>query len=215
MNTRAERLARLREVDLYPVTCERLSNGRSDFEILDGIIAGGAAMVQLRDKDADKRTVYKKAEHFRRVTAAHDILLIVNDHVDIALAVDADGAHLGQDDLPAGVARGLGPDLIVGVSSHTKAEAEQAECDGADYVNIGPIFPTQTKDGVGRGLGVEAIAANSAGLGIPFTVMGGITRDNLAAVRAAGARTVAVVTAVTRAPDVAAAVRELRACLRA
>ena len=102
------------------------------------------------------------------------MLLIINDHVDIALAVDADGVHLGQEDLPLAAARRIAPELLIGISTHSREEALKAQGEGADYVNIGPIFPTRTKEGVTRFLGPEAIPGIAAGLEIPFTVMGGI-----------------------------------------
>jgi len=207
---RRERQQRFLAVDLYPVTCEKLSAGRSDENVLAGIIAGGAKIVQLRDKEADTATLYRKALTFRRLTAAAGVLLIVNDRIDVALAVDADGVHLGQQDLPLAAARRLWPDRLIGISTHGLADALAAQAGGADYVNIGPIFATRTKDGASRYLGPGAIRDIAPQLKIPFTVMGGINADNLDQVLAAGARRVAVVTAVTQAPDVAGAVRELR-----
>lgn len=205
-----ERLAKFAEVDLYPVTCEQLSAGRSDLEVLDGIIAGGARIVQLRDKESSKRDYYHKAVEFRKRTAEAGILLIVNDYVDVAIAVDADGVHLGQDDLPLAVARELMPDKIIGVSSHDHEEAVEAVAGGADYYNIGPIYMTGTKEGVTSCLGPEAIQQISSGIDVPFTCMGGIKLDNIDPVLAAGARIAAVVTAITMADDIAAAVVELR-----
>ncbi len=205
-----ERLERFARVDLYPVTCETLSAGRSDLEVLEGVIAGGARIVQLRDKDAEKGVLYRKALTFRQLTSAHNVLLVINDHADIALAVEADGVHLGQADLPLAAARNLLPDKIIGISTHSLEQALAAEQGGADYLNIGPIFPTETKAGASQLLGPGAISEIGPQLSIPFTVMGGINRDNLPEVLAAGARQVAVVTALTQAPDIAAAVRELR-----
>ncbi len=207
---KAERLAQFARVDLYPVTCRQLSAGRTDLEILDGIIAGGARIVQLRDKDTDKRALYEKAVIFRERTVANGVLLIINDHVDIAIAVDADGVHLGQDDLPLHAARKLIPDKIIGISSHDLPEAIEAQKGGADYVNIGPIFATKTKEGVPAFLGSQAIREISPHLTVPFTTMGGINLTNIGQVVAAGASKVAVVTAVTKADDVAAAVMQLR-----
>jgi thiamine-phosphate pyrophosphorylase len=194
---------------IYPVTCEALSEGRTDLEVLEGLIAGGAKVVQLRDKRATKRALYEKALEFRRRTTQAGLLLIINDHLDIALAVHADGVHLGRDDLPVAVAKSLAPALIIGASSHSLQEALEAESDGADYVNIGPIFPTKTKEGVGRFLGPEAIDAIAPHLTIPFTVMGGITRETMPLVLAKGASRVAMVSEITRAPDIAGRVASL------
>lgn len=197
-------------VDIYPVTCERLSNGRSDLEILEGLIQGGARLVQLREKNLCERDFFKLAERFRKRTTEAGMLLIINDRVDLAIAVGADGVHLGQEDFPVPAARRIGPDLLIGASSHDLREALRAQQQGADYVNIGPIFPTGTKEGIEYFLGPEAIREIAPHLGIPFTVMGGIKESNIDEVLSAGARRIAVVTAITQAPDVAEAVRTLR-----
>ena len=197
-------------VDIYPVTCERFSAGRSNIEVLHAVIEGGARIVQLREKEYSKKDLYNLGLNFREITAKAGILLIINDHVDIALAVDADGVHLGQDDLPLKVARELAPKLLIGASTHSLEQALQAEKDGADYINIGPIFPTDTKEGVELSLGPEAISRISPQIEVDFTVMGGINESNMDQVLAEGARRVAMVTAITKAPDIAAKVRSLK-----
>lgn len=207
---RAERNDKFLQVDIYPVTCERLSGGRSNLEILAAVIAGGARIIQLREKEYSKKDFYLMARQFREVTAQAEVLLIINDHMDIALAVDADGIHLGQGDLPLVAARKLAPEMLIGISTHSLSEALEAERDGADYINIGPIFPTKTKEGIDRCLGPEAIAAIGGKISMPFTVMGGINGENIAEVYSRGARRVAVVTAVTQAADVKEAVRLLK-----
>ena len=198
------------QVDVYPVTCEELSEGRSNLEVLEAVIRGGAKVIQLREKDYQKKDLYHLALKFREMTARDGVLLIINDHVDIALAVDADGVHLGQEDLPVQVAKKLAPELLIGASTHSLEQALQAEKDGADYINIGPIFPTGTKEGAEGSLGTEAIAKISPSLEVPFTVMGGINEANIDQVLAQGARRVAMVTAITRATDIAAKVRSLK-----
>ena len=202
------------QVDLYPVTCERLSAGRSNLDVLDAAIRGGAKIIQLREKELATRDLYQMACALRKVTADAGMLLIINDRIDIALAVDADGVHLGQEDLPLSAARRIAPELLIGISSHSREEALKAQDGGADYVNIGPIFPTRTKEGVTRFLGPEAIPGITSGLEVPFTVMGGIGRANVEEVLAQGARRVAVVTAVTMADDMAGAVAALRERIR-
>lgn len=157
------------EVDLYPVTCERHSAGRSNLEVLDAAIRGGARIIQMREKEFTAGEFYRMALRFREMTAKAGMLLMINDHVDIALAVGADGVHLGQEDLPLPAARKLAPELLIGISAHSREEALKAQSEGADYVNIGPIFPTRTKEGVKRFLGPEAIAGIAAGLEVPFT----------------------------------------------
>jgi thiamine-phosphate pyrophosphorylase len=124
--------------------------------------------------------------------------------------VEADGVHLGQEDLPVQVATKLAPELLIGASTHSLEQALQAEKDGADYINIGPIFITKTKEGVESSLGPEAIARISPQIKVPFTVMGGINEENLELVLAKGALRVAMVTAITKAPDIAAKVKSLK-----
>ena len=207
---KSERLSLFIKVDLYPVTCQELSAGRSSVEVLEGILAGGARIVQLREKRLPLAELYDLAVIFRDKTREAGALLIVNDHLDLALAVDADGVHLGQNDFPLEAARRIAPELILGRSTHNLAQALAAQDAGADYVNIGPIYPTRTKTGHSVFLGPDGIREIALHLRIPFTVMGGINETNLDAVLAAGARRIAVVTAVTQAPDIATAVRNLR-----
>jgi thiamine-phosphate pyrophosphorylase len=202
------------KTDIYPVTCERYSAGRSNLEVLDAAVRGGAGIIQLREKECTAKELYRMALRFRKVTADAGMLLIINDHTDIALAVEADGVHLGQEDLPLAAARTIAPDLLIGISTHSREEALDAQREGADYVNIGPIFPTRTKEGVKQWLGPEAIAGIAAGLEIPYTVMGGITGGNIDQVLAQGARLVAIVTAVTTADDMAGAITSLREKIR-
>ena len=201
-------------VDIYPVTCEGLSEGRSNLEVLEAVIRGGSKIIQLREKEYPKRDLYNLALKFREITSRAGVLLIINDHVDIALCVEADGVHLGQEDLPVQVARKLAPELLIGASTHSLQQALQAEKDGADYINIGPIFSTKTKEGMGRSLGPEAISEISSQIKIPFTVMGGINEDNIEQVLAKGARRVAMVTAITKAADIAAKVKSLKEKIR-
>jgi thiamine-phosphate pyrophosphorylase len=170
-------------------------------------------LVQLREKDLDDRSLYLRALEFRRLTKAAGALLIVDDRLDIALAAGADGVHLGQEDLPINIARSLAPELLIGASTHSREEALAAQDAGASYVNIGPIFATQTKEAA-TPLGVEAIDLIAPRLRIPWTTMGGIKKENIRQVVARGARHPAVMTAVTAAPDPAAAARELRQIIK-
>jgi len=207
---RGLRKARFQEVDIYPVTCERLSAGRSNLEVLHAIIQGGARIIQLREKEYSAKDLYHLALKFREITSRAGVLLFINDHLDIAMAVEADGVHLGQDDLPVAAARRIAPELLIGASTQSLEEALQAQDDGADYVNIGPIFPTKTKEGIEHYLGPEAISVIGPEIRIPFTVMGGINESNIDQVLVKGARRVAVVTAITQAPDINERVSSLR-----
>lgn len=195
------------DFDLYSVTCEALSRGRSNIEVLTQLIEGGVRIVQLREKELNKKDFFEMAVRFRKITAEHGVKLIINDHLDVALAVRADGIHLGQSDLPCFEARKLAPGMIIGVSTHNLEQALVAEKNGASYVNLGPIFDTRTKGVLSKGLGVGLIEEVAPHLKIPFTVMGGINRSNIDKVLDAGAHRIAMITALTQADDIKAAAR--------
>jgi thiamine-phosphate pyrophosphorylase len=211
LSTRAARAARFRETDLYVVITEAFCAGRAPIDVLDACLGAGVRLIQLREKHLDGGALYALAAAFRARTAAADALLIIDDRVDIALAVGADGVHLGQSDLPLAVARRIAPELLLGSSSHDLEEARAAQEQGVDYVNIGPIFATQTKDVPTGVVGTAMIDVIRPHLHIPFTVMGGIKLHNVGEVLARGALHPAVVTAVTAAEDPAAAAAALRA----
>jgi thiamine-phosphate pyrophosphorylase len=203
-----EKLIFFREkVTIYPVSCEPLANGRSDIEWLEGVLAGGAKIVQLRDKYSDDRVLYQKALIFRDKTNEAGALFIVNNRLDIALLTGADGIHLGNNDLPAEKVRELGPELIIGVSCNRPEQAATAKELGASYFNIGPIYRTETKKNLTPFLGSDAIESFSLLCDLPFTVMGGVKRDHIQDLVAKGAHRIAVVTALTQATDIAAETR--------
>lgn len=195
------------QVTLYPVSCEPLANGRSDIEWLEGVLAGGAKIVQLRDKYSDDRTFYQKALVFREKTNEAGALFIVNNRVDIALLAGADGVHLGNNDLPVEKVREFGPDLIIGVSCNKQEQVTTAKERGGSYFNIGPIYRTETKKNLTPFLGSDAIESFSTLCDLPFTVMGGVKREHIQEIVARGARRIAVVTALTQAKDIAAETR--------
>jgi len=194
---------------LYPVTCEKLSKGRSNYDVLEQLIAAGIKIVQLREKDLSKTELYEMAVKFREITNRAGVLLIINDDIELALKIKADGVHLGQEDLPCSVARKLAPNLIIGVSTHNLEQALKAQEDGASYVNLGPIFDTKTKGQLIKGLGVNLISEIAPHLKIPFTVMGGINEKNIHEVLKAGARRIAMVTALTQSSDITKTTRKL------
>jgi len=206
----AARVARLREADLYVVITESFCAGRSSLEILDSCLNAGVRLVQLREKTRSDRDLYGLALAWREATRRAGALFLLDDRLDIALAVGADGVHLGQSDLPLDAARRIAPELILGASSHSLEEALAAQDGGASYVNIGPVFPTRTKAVATGAVGPERIAEIRPHLHIPFTCMGGIKLDNVDRVLEQGARILAVVTAVTAAPDPGAAAAALR-----
>lgn len=202
--------------DLYVITDEQLGAGRSHEQQARAALDGGAGVIQLRDKTADSRRLFEAAVTMRRLTEAAGALLIINDRLDIALAADADGVHLGPDDLPVAVVRRLLPGKLIGASAGTVEEAVTAERDGADYIGTGAVYEARgSKADAGAPVGPERIAAVRAAVRLPLVGIGGIKRDNAAAVIAAGADGVAVITGVVGAPDIAAAARELLAVIEA
>lgn len=204
------RIARFHETDLYVVITEEFCGGRSALSVLDAVLDAGARLIQFREKKFDDAELYRRCVAFRERTQAAGALLIVDDRVDLALAAGADGVHLGQTDLPIAEAKRIAPELIIGASTHNLTEALAAQEQGAGYLNIGPIFPTQTKSVPTGDVGPAMIAEITPHLRIPFTCMGGIKISNINEVLASGARHVAVVTAVTAASDVRAAAAGLR-----
>ncbi|MFA6714040.1 MAG: thiamine phosphate synthase [Victivallales bacterium] len=207
---KAERRAAFQNIDIYPVISSEFTNGRPALEVLRAIAHGGAKIVQLREKNKSKAEIYELALKYREITAEHKMLLIINDHIDIALACGADGVHLGQDDLPLAAAREICGDLLLGCSTHNPEEAEKAVLEGADYINIGPIYPTGTKAVACGAVGIGMLKKITPGLGIPFTVMGGIKAKHIPELLAAGAPRIAMVTEITQADNITAKVKELR-----
>jgi len=201
---------------LYVVTDAGLARGRSHLEIVGAAIAGGVTVVQYREKEATTRRMVEEAQGLRELCREVRVPFIVNDRLDVALAVDADGVHVGQDDMPALLARKLiGPGRILGVSVSTVEEALQAEQAGADYISASPVFSTPTKPDAPQPTGVEGLRAIVRAVGRPVVAIGGIKAHSAAQLIHAGAAGVAVVSAIVAAEDVEAAARELRAAVEA
>lgn len=191
---------------LYVITGEQFHPHRHYLDVIEEAIKGGADVIQLREKDKSKRELLEMARALRQLTRRYGVLFIVNDHIDIALAVDADGVHLGQDDLPLQEARKiLGDQKIIGISTHALAEAEAAAREGADYIGVGPIFPTNTKDDLADVVGLTYVQEIAEKINLPFVAIGGIKLHNVENVLAAGAKAVCVISAVIGAEDVQAA----------
>jgi len=198
---------------LYVVTDPMLSLGRSHAEIAALAVAGGADVIQLRDKSASGRELLAAAESIRKITASAGALFIVNDRLDIALASGADGVHLGQDDLPVRAARAIAPDLIIGVSVGSVGEGQRAAADGADYVALSPLFSTPSKVDAGEGHGLDLLATLCGELRIPVLAIGGINPSNVQQVIRVGAAGVAVISAVISQPKIPLAVLELKSLI--
>jgi thiamine-phosphate pyrophosphorylase len=202
--SRRERLARSR---LYLVTGAREAEGDLD-SFLEGVLGAGVDIVQLRDKAAEAAELLRWGRTFVEAARDHGALFVVNDRPDVALALEADGVHVGQNDLsPAFARRLLGPDAIVGLSTHAPAEADAAPGE-ADYLCAGPVWETPTKAGR-PAAGLEHVRHAAGRVERPWFAIGGITVDNLPQVVAAGARRIVVVRAITEASDPVEAVRRL------
>ena len=211
---RQKRQRAFSQVDLYPVITEAFCEGRTSLEVLDAVLAAGVSIVQLREKHLSNRALYELALRFRERTAKAGALLIINDRLDIALAVEADGVHLGQGDLPCVAARKIAPHTLLGVSTLNLEQVGPAVSDGASYVNVGPVFATGTKPEHKTFLGPVGLAQLAPQVPLPFSTMGGIKLSNVGQVLSAGAKIIAVVTAVTAAPDVRQAAAALRDKIR-
>ena len=195
---------------LHVLTDRASSRGRDVLAVARAALDGGASVIQLRDKTASTARLLEEGRALRALTRAYGALLIINDRVDIALAVEADGAHIGQDDLPAPLARQLlGQGRILGMSAGNHAEAAVAMAAGADYLGVGPIFSTRSKADAGQPIGTPFLAELAAQTPLPLVATGGIPADKAAAAIQAGASGVAVITAVVAAADIEAATRHI------
>ena len=200
---------------LYFVTDSGLCGSRPVADVVLAAIRGGAACVQLREKDAATRAFVEEARMIKEMVAPFRIPLIINDSLDVALAVGADGVHVGQDDMPYEIARRLlGPDAIIGLSVETWADVERAETLAVDYLGVSPIFATPTKTDTKAPWGIDGLARIKAFSRHPLVAIGGLNASNAAAVVAAGADGVAVVSAICASPDPATAARELAEVIR-
>ncbi|TLS36327.1 thiamine phosphate synthase [Pseudalkalibacillus caeni] len=188
---------------LYTITGEQFHEGRDLKHVMEEAIHGGSDIIQLREKKGSKREVLKKARMLRELTKKYNVPLIVNDHIDIALAVDADGIHLGQDDLPLEEARKIiGPNKIIGISTHSIEEAREAEKGGADYIGVGPIFPTNSKDDVVDPVTTSYIKEVMNEITIPFVAIGGIKLHNVDEVLEAGATRICAISEIVGSEDI-------------
>ena len=199
--------------DLYVVTDEVLSRGKTHVEIAREAVAGGADVIQLRDKNMDSASLYAAACEISKI-CKDKALFFVNDRLDIALAAGADGVHVGQSDLSAGVVRRIVPkDFLIGVSVGSVEEAEKAVADGADYVAVSPVFSTASKSDAGDGHGLEIAQAICEAVSVPVVGIGGLNKENIAEVIKAGIDGIAVISAVVSQEDISASAAELSAII--
>ncbi len=204
-----------KKTKIYALTDEALSKGRSNLEVVDQLIQAGITFLQYREKEKTAKEMYEQCTAIRKMTRDANVTFVIDDFVDLALAVDADGVHIGQDDLPAQIVRKLiGSDKILGLSTHCPEQLRLAEALGyVDYVGVGPVFATQTKKNVSAPVGLAFVKYAATQGKLPFVAIGGIKEHNIAEVCAAGAQTTAVVSAIVGAEDIGAKVKSLQSLM--
>ena len=195
---------------IYLVTDHNCLQGRDFLGCIENALQGGVTLVQLREKNVDGGIFLQRALIVKALCDKYNVPLLINDRIDIALACQAAGVHLGQDDIPPSVARAiLGPDAIIGVSAHSCEEAIAAEKDGADYLGVGAVFPTNSKDDASE-VGLNMLKEIRQISKLPIVGIGGINAQNYAQVRAAGAQGAAIISGIIAADDIAEAVRKIK-----
>ena len=195
---------------LYAVTDRHWLNGSTLTKQVENALKGGATFIQLREKNLDDESFFKEAVEIKDLCKRYNVPFVINDNVDIALKIDADGVHVGQDDMEASKLRKLlGPDKIIGVSAHTVTEALKAKEAGADYLGVGAVFPTGSKDDVSV-LPHETLRDICNAVDIPVIAIGGITKDNVIELEGSSIDGIAVISAIFAQDDITAATQELK-----
>ncbi len=201
--------------DIYAITDDALSLGRSVEEVVDALLKAGVRLIQYREKDKLGGRMLEECLRLRAMTKEAGAAFIVNDHVDIAMMCKADGVHVGQEDLPVEAVRALvGKDCVIGLSTHAPAQADKAMARGADYIGVGPVYATQTKKDVCEPVGLEYLSYVAKTCPLPFVAIGGIKRHNIGEVVRHGARCCCLVSELVGAPDIAARVAEVRKAMQ-
>src|SRR3990172_9440895 len=203
------------DFNLYLITDRHQTGGRPLLTVVEEALQAGIKAVQLREKDLSAKELFELAQNLRRLTRQYHARFFINDRVDIAMAVEADGVHLGQKSFSAKDVKRIFPRAIIGISTHSLDEAKKAEADEADFITIGPIFYTPSKAGYGEPLGIEVIKQVRKEIHIPVFAIGGIKDDNARDVIDAGADGIAVISAVMGAADVGKAVKGISGKLSA
>lgn len=203
-----------RDFQLYVITAGGCHPGRPLVQVMEETLKGGAGMLQLRNKTGSRQEVLQEAKELRELTRAYNVPFIINDYPDIALEVDADGVHLGQDDLAIEEARKLlGHGKIIGISTHSLEQGLAAERAGADYIGVGPVFPTNTKPDRAA-VTISYVAEAARHIRIPFVAIGGITLNNVNEVLSAGARKICAISEIVGSQDPTATCRSFLAAIR-
>lgn len=208
-------MANFLSTDIYALTDEEHSLGRNNVEVAELLIAGGIKVIQYREKYKKAGKMYAECLKIRGLTKKAGVTFIINDHIDLALLIGADGVHVGQEDLPPAKVRELiGNDMILGLSTHSPEQARAAvELGCIDYIGVGPIFPTNTKKDVCQAVGFEYLEYVAKNHEIPFVAIGGIKEHNAREVKQHGAMIVAIVTDIVGAVDIPAKINTIRQAL--
>ncbi|MBS3942765.1 MAG: thiamine phosphate synthase [Dethiobacter sp.] len=195
---------------IYGITAEEYSRGRSNAEVVGEMIKAGIKIIQYREKDKSMSAKYRECLQLRQMTREAGVVFIVNDHPDLALLAEADGVHLGQDDLPAEAVRRLvGREMIIGLSTHCPPQAEAALKSEVDYIGVGPLFSTSTKKDVCAPVGLTYLEYVVANIPLPFVAIGGIKKQNIQEVKKRGATCICLVTEIVGAEDIQSLVQSL------
>ena len=196
---------------IYGIVTEKFSRGRNNVSVVKEMISGGIRVIQYREKHDSRsfRAMYEECLAIRRLTRQSGVIFIVNDYVELALLADADGVHLGQEDLPVADVRRLVGSKIIGLSTHNPEQARAALASGVDYIGAGPIFATRTKENVCAPVGLEYLDHVIRNLPLPVVAIGGIKKHNIGQVLDQGARSVCLVTEILEAGNIAGMVRQL------
>jgi len=197
---------------LYGITGEKFAGGKGNIQCVRDMIAGGIEVIQYREKEKPLREKIEEIKEIRGICRENNVLFIVNDHIDIALLVEADGIHVGQKDMHiSDVRRLVGEEMIIGLSTHSPEQAKQAVLDGADYIGVGPIFPTTTKDT--PSVGLEYLEYASKNIDIPFVAIGGIKVHNIEKISVRNPYSVCLVSEIVGATDIKATIKKLKTAL--
>jgi len=197
---------------VYGITAEEFARGRSNEQVVRAMIAGGIRIIQYRAKGpgVSQRRILEECYRIRDLTGEAGVLFIINDHADIAILTDADGVHVGQDDLPVAEVRSLiGEDKLIGLSTHSPDQAKRALDQGADYIGVGPVYATRTKSDACDPVGLSFVSYVAQHIALPFTAIGGIKCHNIQEVAAHGAKSICLVSEIAGATDIVATVRQL------
>lgn len=199
------------DTGLYCITSEEHSRGRNNIEVVREMIKAGVKVIQYREKEKKQLHKYNECLQIRAMTKEAGVTFIVNDNIDIAILVKADGVHIGQDDLPIGKVRELvGKEMIIGLSTHSPKQAEDAVRSGADYIGVGPIYKTYTKKDVCDAVGLDYLTYVVKNLSIPYVAIGGIKEHNMHEVIGCGAKCIAMVTEIVGADNIGEKIKNIK-----